>query len=109
MARHHNSRRHNTVRAPSQGPRHVLQVNGDIAPTEIPAPDRSPEERAKAAGWAKGQLLNVRNAGSHYNVTLLGEEYDPQHPERCLQFTNINDAQTFVSTWYAPEPGGRPW
>jgi len=87
----------------------VLEVPQHIAPPEAFHVEQSPEERAKAAGWIKGQLLNVRNAGSHYNVTLLGEEYDPRHPERCLQFTNINDAQTFVSIWYAPEPGGRPW
>lgn len=103
------ARRHNTVRAPSRGPMRVLDVPQSIAPPEVPAQDQTPEERAKAAGWYKGQLLNVRNAGSQYNVTLLGEEYDPRRPERCLQFTNINDAQTFVSMWYSPEPGGRPW
>lgn len=103
------ARRHNTVREHSSGARRVLEVRGDIAPPEAPAQDRSPEERAKAAGWAKGQLLNVRNAGSHYNVTLLGEEYDPRHPERCLQFTQPNDCQDFVSRWYAREAGPTPF
>jgi hypothetical protein len=102
------ARRHNTASAPSRGPVRVLDVRGDIAPPEAPPADQTPEEKAKAAGWMKGQLLNVRNAGSHYNVTLLGEEFDPRSPERCLQFTNINDAQNFVSTWYAREGGGRP-
>jgi hypothetical protein len=102
------ARRHNTVREPSRGSVRVLQINGDIAPPEAPAQDQTPEERAKAAGWQKGQLLNVRNAGSHYNVTLVGEEYDPQHPERCLQFTQPNDCQAFVSAWYSPEGGSRP-
>lgn len=103
------SRRHNTIREPSRGATRVLQVNGDLAPPETPAPEKTPEEKAQAAGWCKGQLLNVRNAGSHYNVTLLGEEYNPQQPERCLQFTNSGDCQNFVSRWYAPEPGNRPF
>jgi hypothetical protein len=103
------SRRHNTAHAPSTGVRRVLQVHGDRAPVEVPAQDQTPEEKAQAAGWVKGQLLNVRNAGEHYNVTLLGEEYDPRSPERCLQFTSINDCQSFVSRWYAPEGGGRPF
>jgi hypothetical protein len=49
----------------------------------------------------------VRNAGSHYNVTLLAEEYDVRYPERCLQFQNSHDCQTFVSWWYAPQESGR--
>lgn len=103
------ARRHNTVREPSQGARRVIEVHGDRAPPEVPPQDQTPEEKAQAAGWQKGQLLNVRNAGSHYNVTLLGEEYDPQRPERCLQFTQPNDCQNFVSAWYSRETGGRPW
>lgn len=103
------ARRHNTIHAPSRGATRVLEVRGDSAPNGLPAQDQTPEQRAQAAGWLKGQLLNIRNAGSHYNVTLLGEEYDPQNPERCLQFTNPNDAQDFVSRWYASESGGRPF
>lgn len=102
------ARRHNTIREGSGGARHVLHVPGDSAPVTAPAQDQTPEEKAQTAGWHKGQLLNVRNAGSHYNVTLLGEEYDPMYPKRCLQFTNPNDCQDFVSRWYAPEGGGRP-
>lgn len=103
------ARRHNTARESSGGARRVLHVSGDIAPTEVPAQNQSPEERAKAAGWVKGQLLNVRNAGTHYNVTLLGEEYDPRQPERCLQFNQPNECQDFVSRWYAREPGPTPF
>lgn len=103
------SRRHNTVREPTRGARRVLDVRGDVAPSPKELSEQTPEERAKAAGWVKGQLLNVRNAGSHYNVTLLGEEYDPRQPERCLQFTNPNDCQNFVSQWYAREAGNRPF
>lgn len=103
------ARRHNTARAPTTGVRRVLQVHGDSAPVELPAQDQTPEEKAQAAGWVKGQLLNVRNAGEYYNVTLLGEEYDPRSPERCLQFTSINDCQMFVSRWYARETGQTPF
>jgi hypothetical protein len=87
----------------------VLDVPQHLAPPEASKADLTPEEKAKAAGWCKGQLLNVRNAGSHYNVTLLGEEYDPRRPERCLQFTQINDAQNFISRWYARESGPTPF
>ncbi len=55
------------------------------------------------ASWTKGQLLNVRNAGECYVVTLLGEEFDPRHPERALKFTNPALCQNFVSRWYARE------
>lgn len=103
------SRRHNTIHAPSRGSTRVLEVPGDRAPPGPPDEERSPEERAQAAGWVKGQLLNVRNAGSHYNVTLQGEEYDPTNPHRCVRFVNISDVQDFVSRWYAPEPGPRPF
>lgn len=51
--------------------------------------------------WVKGQLLNVRNAGHAYRVTVLGEEYDHRNPARCLEFTNSAECQNFVSAWYA--------
>lgn len=53
--------------------------------------------------WHKGQLLNVRNSGEHYIVTLHPEEYDRLHPERALKFTNPALCQDFVSRWYAHE------
>lgn len=53
--------------------------------------------------WRKGMLLNVRNYGHAYIITLHGEEYRPEHPERTLQFTNPGECQDFVSRWYAPE------
>ena len=55
------------------------------------------------AFWVKGQLLNVRNNGAEYVVTLLGEEFDPRHPERALRFPNSARCQDFVSHWYARE------
>lgn len=78
-----------------------------IAPETPPEAAQEPAQPAIPEGWSKGQLLNVRNAGSHYNVTVLGEEYDPRHPERCLQFPNSFEAQQFVSWWYAPQGSGR--
>lgn len=57
--------------------------------------------------WRRGQLLNVRNAGSHYNVTLLGEEFDTRYPDRCVQFPSGWECQDFVSWWYASQGQGR--
>lgn len=59
--------------------------------------------------WRKGALLNVRNYGPEYIVTLYPEEYDPRSPERSLHFRNPAETQNFVSAWYARESGGRPW
>jgi hypothetical protein len=56
--------------------------------------------------WNKGQLLNVRNRGEFYVVTLLGEEDDPPlkpAPNGALRFTNTALCQDFVSKWYATE------
>jgi hypothetical protein len=56
--------------------------------------------------WTKGQLLNVRNCGEFYVVTLLGEEDDPPlkpAPNGALRFTNTALCQDFVSKWYATE------
>jgi hypothetical protein len=58
------------------------------------------------ASWTKGQLLNVRNRGEFYVVTLLGEEDDPPlkpAPNGALRFTNTALCQDFVSKWYATE------
>lgn len=51
--------------------------------------------------WPLGALLNVRNGGDTYRVTLHPEEYDQRHPERCLQFSNPALCQDFVSQWYS--------
>jgi hypothetical protein len=53
--------------------------------------------------WRKGALLNVRNHGAEYIITLYPEEYDPRYQERCLKFTNLGECQDFVSKWYARE------
>ena len=51
--------------------------------------------------WQHGALLNVRNGGEYYIVTLYPEEYDHRSPERALMFTNVGRCQDFVSKWYA--------
>lgn len=53
--------------------------------------------------WRKGALLNVRNRGEQYTITLYPEEWDPRHPERAIHFTNLGECQNFISRWYAPE------
>jgi hypothetical protein len=56
--------------------------------------------------WTKGQLLNVRNRGEFYVVTLLGEEDEPPlkpAPSGALRFTNTPLCQDFISRWYARE------
>lgn len=65
----------------------------------------APESGAVAvpADWRKGMLLNVRNHGDAYVVTLHPEELHPDHPERALHFRNPARCQDFVSSWYASE------
>ncbi len=55
------------------------------------------------ADWRKGALLNVRNYGSEYVITLYPEELDHDKPERALHFTNPALCQDFVSNWYQRE------
>ena len=54
-------------------------------------------------GWRKGALLNVRNYGAEYIITLWPEEYSPEHPERSIQIRNPGICQDFISKWYAAE------
>ena len=55
------------------------------------------------ADWRKGALLNVRNHGAEYIVTLHPAEYDPRHQDQCMKFTNVGECQNFVSAWYQRE------
>ncbi len=101
MARRHNS-------PARQGATRVYMPEPERARPNIKGPELDENgQPIPPKDWCKGQLLNVRNAGTHYNVTLQGEEYDPRHPERCLQFANPADAQNFISTWYQQD-GRRP-
>jgi hypothetical protein len=67
---------------------------GEVEPEPIHSEPQLPR------GWAKGALLNVRNTGAEYRITLHPEEFDPTQPERCLRFTNPAECQNFVSQWY---------
>ena len=72
-------------------------------PEEAPAPTLPPD-------WREGMLLNVRNIGAGYAVTLYPEEADPRAPERTLHFRNPAECQDFVSRWYgrqSPDPRAR--
>lgn len=69
----------------------------EIVEAVFRAPDQPP------ADWRKGALLNVRNHGAEYIVTLHPAEYDPRHEDRCMKFTNVGECQAFVSAWYARE------
>jgi len=73
---------------------HAVQVLDDDTIIEPPMSD-VPE------GWELGALLNVRNAGEFYIVTLYPEEYDFRNPERCMRFHNSARCQDFCSAWYA--------
>ncbi|KWA12658.1 hypothetical protein WL26_14735 [Burkholderia cepacia] len=73
-----------------------VDVSGD--PAEPPEKDIEPP-----ADWRKGALLNVRNRGDAYVITLYPEEFDEEHPERALRFTNLGLCQGFVSRWYSRE------
>lgn len=53
--------------------------------------------------WQKGAMLNVRNYGDAYVVTLYPEEWQQDKPERAMRFTNPALCQDFVSNWYARE------
>lgn len=58
-------------------------------------------EQEIPSGWVKGNLLNVRNFGDCYRITLHGEEYAPEREERSMRFTNLGECQDFISAWYA--------
>ncbi|MDA8254388.1 MAG: hypothetical protein M0Z99_01905 [Betaproteobacteria bacterium] len=71
-------------------------IASSVFPEEDPAP-------LPPSDWRKGALLNVRNYGAEYVVTLYPEEVDQEHPERALRFTNVARCQDFISAWYARE------
>ncbi len=68
-----------------------------------PLPEPEPEGLLIPHHWHKGQLLNVRNTGADYTITLHPEEYDHRAPERALHFTNPAECQDFISKWYQRE------
>ena len=93
----------NRIRKVSQ-PRDYNEANPPFAiVNDVPDEIAEQIEYRHPEDWTKGALLNVRNAGECYNVTLYPEESDPRHPERTLKFTNPAKCQDFVSKWYARE------
>jgi hypothetical protein len=89
----------------AQPPTQLLHFAEDPEPDE-PDPDGDEEALHAPASWHKGQLLNVRNRGEFYVVTLLGEEDEPPlkpAPNGALRFTNTARCQDFVSAWYSRE------
>lgn len=68
----------------------AASLGEDIAPVAPEVP----------AHWGRGALLNVRNTGADYVVTLHPEEYDPRSPEKAMRFLNPAELQNFVSNWY---------
>ncbi len=80
-----------------------LLTSASIEVPVMPEPPSAEESVGVPPSWTKGQLLNVRNAGECYVITLLGEEFDSRYPERALKFTNQALCQNFISSWYARE------
>ena len=85
-----------TIRIPVRGGVEVLTERQDAPEVETIDPPPMPP-----ADWPLGALLNVRNAGERYLVTLMPEEWDYRHQERALVFTNVAKCQDFISAWYA--------
>jgi len=71
--------------------------------TEIFDVPREPNQ--PPADWRKGALLNVRNRGDAYVITLYPEEFSEERPERAMRFTNLGECQAFVSDWGASNGG----
>ena len=91
---------------PIPGP--VAEMPSELdAPIELDAADliasAEPEAPLVPAHWPLGAVLNVRNTGADYTVTLFPEEYDPRHPERAIKFPNPARCQDFVSRWYSKQ------
>lgn len=93
----------------SRRSRHVMAHATEPAPAEettpplmgdsVTLPDG--EIVVTPPGWRTGAMLNVRNYGSHYTITLWPEEFDPEHADRSIRFTNPGKCQDFVSKWYS--------
>ena len=51
--------------------------------------------------WIPGQLLDLKRfTDGTYRATLLGEEWNPE-AVNGMEFSSSQDAQQFVSKWYA--------
>jgi hypothetical protein len=81
-----------------------------LIPRVPPEPKREkaiPQSRHQFAdvdipeSWQRGALLNVRNMGEEYIVSLYPDEYDYRKPENGIRFPSAWECQNFVSNWYA--------
>lgn len=87
-----------------------LPTKEDFIPNTDPLIDELGIKSIIPSHWSKGALLNVRNRGDYYVITLYPEEEDARHPERAMRFSNTWTCQEFVSKWYAreaPDPRAR--
>jgi len=75
----------------------------EVSGQEDAAPPIQPLAHTFPIHWARGQLLNVRNTGSEYVLTLLNEEYDKRHPDRAIFFPNAFECNAFLGWWYSRE------
>lgn len=80
-------------------PEHVQEAIDTAESAEMFDVPRDPMQ--PPSDWRKGALLNVRNRGEYYAITLWPEEADDRHPERQMRFTNLGECQAFVSDWYS--------
>lgn len=95
---------------PGHGAEVASEIESGPHPTDTPPTGPSKEDLGQGDAappipefWRKGSLLNVRNTGAHYTVTLYPEEFDYKRPERALIFSNPAELQAFVSAWYSRE------
>lgn len=87
---------------PKGRPRPKKAGSGAVEVLSVDEPiEADHEPNTPPASWNKGMLLNVRNRGAEYVVTLYPLEYDPRHDDQCIKFTNLGECQNFVSAWYA--------
>jgi hypothetical protein len=81
--------------------RELPPIDAELTSIAVDPERAEPEPPQYPADWRPGMLLNVRNTGPDYTITLWPEEADPRDPERALHFTNPGECQNFVSLWYS--------
>lgn len=82
-------------------PEHAAALPGPLQAIPAVEEPATEQEQTVPSHWGRGALLNVRNTGPDYVVTLYPEEFDSRHPERAMRFPNPARCQDFVSNWYA--------
>lgn len=82
---------------PRKYPQPLAELAVELSADAVPGLPEAP------IGWQRGALLNVRNYGAEYIITLWPEEFIEERPERAVRITNPGICQDFVSKWYARE------